>query len=80
LRAGRLGGYAADTLGSEGAGADSALLADDLAELVVLTPHTGAQTVEAVDRMGGSATADLLAVLAGEPPRFPVQLPAPQQR
>ncbi len=80
LRAGRLGGYAADTLGSEGAGADSPLLADDLAELVVLTPHTGAQTVEAVDRMGGTATADLLAVLAGEPPRFPVQLPAPQQR
>ena len=45
----------------------------------MITPHTGAQTVEAVDRMGAAATADLLAVLAGDEPRFPVRLPARQE-
>ena len=72
LRSGRLAGYAADTLAAEGRGAQSPLLAADLADLVVITPHTGAQTVEAVDRMGMAATADLLAVLAGAAPRHPV--------
>jgi D-3-phosphoglycerate dehydrogenase len=48
------------------------VLAADLADLVVITPHTGAQTVEAVDRMGMAATPDLLAVLAGAAPRHPV--------
>jgi len=85
LRGGRLAGYAADTLAVENTGnirnaaAASPLLADDLAEAVVITPHTGAQTVEAVDRMGAAATADLLAVLAGDEPRFPVRLPASQE-
>ena len=72
LRSGRLAGYAADTLAAEGGGTESPLLAADLADLVVITPHTGAQTVEAVDRMGMAATADLLAVLAGAAPRHPV--------
>lgn len=71
LRAGLIGGYAADTLGSEGGGS-SPLLADDLADRVVITPHLGAQTVEAVDRMGAAAVADVLAVLAGRPPIHPV--------
>lgn len=72
LRAGRLGGYAADTLAAEGTGEESPLLADDLAQLVVITPHIGAQTVEAVDRMGSAATADVLAVLSGAHPAHPV--------
>lgn len=75
LRRGRLGGYAADTLAAEGDGPPSPLLAADLADHVVITPHTGAQTVEAVDRMGSTATADLLAVLNGTPPAHPVELP-----
>ena len=75
LRAGRLGGYAADTLAGESSGTAGPLLADDLAELVLITPHTGAQTVEAVDRMGASATADLLAVLSGADPTHPVRTP-----
>jgi D-3-phosphoglycerate dehydrogenase / 2-oxoglutarate reductase len=73
LRDGRLGGYAADTLAAEGAASDSPLLADDLADLVVVTPHTGAQTVEAVDRMGSTAVANLLAVLSGHPPAHAVE-------
>jgi D-3-phosphoglycerate dehydrogenase len=80
LREGRLAGYAADTLAVEG-GADSAspLLADDLADRVVVTPHLGAQTREAVDTMGGLAVDDVLAVLAGRPPAHPVT-PVPGAR
>lgn len=74
LRSGRLAGYAADTLATEDRGAASPLLAADLADRVVVTPHTGAQTVEAVDRMGMAATADILAVLSGAAPRHPVHL------
>lgn len=74
LRSGRLGGYAADTLAAEGTRARSPLLADDLAHQVVITPHIGAQTIEAVDRMGSAATADVLAVLSGARPAHPVRL------
>jgi D-3-phosphoglycerate dehydrogenase len=73
LREGRLAGYAADTLAAEaGAEAASPLLADDLADRVVVTPHLGAQTREAVDAMGGLAVDGVLAVLAGRPPAHPV--------
>jgi D-3-phosphoglycerate dehydrogenase / 2-oxoglutarate reductase len=74
LRDGRLSGYAADTLASESdapgtSGADrSPLLAADLADRLVLTPHLGAQTVEAVDRMGTSAVTAVLDRLAGRRP------------
>jgi D-3-phosphoglycerate dehydrogenase len=39
---------------------------------IILTPHMGAHTVEAAAAMGRDALADLLAVLSGQPPRFPV--------
>lgn len=78
LRDGRIGGYAADVLDTETAGGTSPLLAGDLADLVVITPHAGAQTVEAVDRMGSAATADVLAVLGGTAPAHPVE--PPEQR
>jgi D-3-phosphoglycerate dehydrogenase len=73
LREGRLAGYAADTLAAE-AGSDSAspLLADDLADRVLVTPHLGAQTREAVDTMGALAVDGVLAVLAGRSPAHPV--------
>ncbi|GAA3767596.1 phosphoglycerate dehydrogenase [Plantactinospora mayteni] len=73
LRTGRVAGYAADTLATESTGAGSPLLADALADRVVLTPHVGAQTVEAIDRMGSLAVADLLAVLGGGVPKHPVR-------
>jgi D-3-phosphoglycerate dehydrogenase / 2-oxoglutarate reductase len=72
LRSGVLGGYAADTLDAENVGAASPLLAADLADRVVITPHLGAATVEAVDRMGADAVSDVLAVLAGRSPAHPV--------
>lgn len=72
LRAGVLNGYAADTLRSESSGVESPLLAPELADRVVLTPHLGAHTVEAIDRMGSMAVADVLAVLAGHEPTHTV--------
>lgn len=72
LRDGRLGGFAADTLAGDAAGSRSPLLADDLADRVVVTPHFGAQTVEAVDAMGSIAVENVLAVLAGSSPPHPV--------
>lgn len=68
LRHGTIGAYAADSLSTEGGHGVSPLLADDLADRVTLTPHSAAQTVEAVDRMGSVATRAVLAVLHGEAP------------
>jgi D-3-phosphoglycerate dehydrogenase len=39
---------------------------------VLLTPHMGPHTAEATVAMGERALADLLAVLSGTPPRYPV--------
>lgn len=86
LRSGQLGAYAADTLHGDTAGSrDSPLLADDLADRVIITPHLGAQTVQAVDNMGRIAVQNALAVLEGIAPPNPVNsvpvqpvaLPAP---
>jgi D-3-phosphoglycerate dehydrogenase len=74
LRDGRVAGFAADTLAGDTAGRTSPVLADDLADRVVVTPHYGAQTVEAVDAMGSMAVENVLAVLAGVTPPFPVSL------
>lgn len=72
LRAGLLGGYAADTLDGDTAASASPLLADDLAERVIVTPHLGAQTTQAVDNMGSMSLDDVIAVLAGRAPTHPV--------
>jgi len=72
LSAGRLAGYAADTLDGDTAASASALLSDDLAERVIVTPHLGAQTTQAVDNMGSMSLDDVLAVLAGRAPAYPV--------
>ena len=77
LRAGRLRTYASDVLGSESGGQDNPLLADDLVDHTLLTPHAGAQTVEAVDQMGRGAVDAVLAHLRGERP--PNLVPLPQR-
>ncbi len=71
----RLAVYAADTLSSEHARSHSPLLADDLADRVLITPHLGAQTEQAVARMTVMAIANVLAVLSGERPPNPVNAP-----
>lgn len=68
LRAGRLHRYATDVLAGETGGTRSPLLADDLRDRTVFTPHAGAQTVEAVDRMGRGAVDAVLALIRGERP------------
>ena len=75
LRASRLRTYAADVLGSEAGSHDNPLLADDLVDRTLFTPHAGAQTVEAVDGMGRGAVDAVLAHLRGEQP--PNLVPAP---
>lgn len=77
LRAGRVAAFAADTLAGDTRGDRSPLLADDLAARVTVTPHFGAQTVEAVDNMGAGAVANVLAVLEGRVPPDVVPPPAP---
>jgi len=76
LRAGRLAAYACDTLAAEhGTGDPGPLLSPDLADRVLVTPHLGGQTEEAVSRMGRMAAGDVLAVLRGEEPPHPVNRP-----
>lgn len=75
LRDGTLAGYAADTLDGDTAAHDSPLLAADLADRVIVTPHLGAQTTQAVDNMGSLSLDDVIAVLAGAEPAHPVPVP-----
>lgn len=78
LRDGVLSGYAADTLDGDTAAHDSPLLAPDLADRVIVTPHLGAQTTQAVDNMGSLSLDDVIAVLRGAEPAHPV--PVPQEK
>ncbi|HZZ96010.1 MAG TPA: NAD(P)-dependent oxidoreductase [Jatrophihabitantaceae bacterium] len=80
LRLGRLAGYAADDLAGGEAPAGHPLRADDIGDRVVITPHCAAQTVEAIDRMGATATAAVLAVLRGHSPSNIVALATDQTR
>jgi len=75
LQARRIGGFAADTLRGDTHGDDSPLLDPSIADRVIVTPHFGAQTVEAVDNMGSFAVDNLLAVLEGREPPHPVNHP-----
>jgi D-3-phosphoglycerate dehydrogenase len=72
LHDGILAGYAADTLDGDTAAKDSPLLAETLADRVIVTPHLGAQTTQAVDNMGSLSLDDVIAVLKGDDPRHPV--------
>jgi D-3-phosphoglycerate dehydrogenase len=75
LREGRLQTYAADVLGSEAGDRANPLLAEDLLDRTVFTPHVAAQTVEAVDQMGRGAVDAVLALLRGDRPAHLVPPP-----
>ena len=75
LRAGTLGAYASDVLSGDTAASESPLLAEDLAAVVIVTPHLGAQTVQAVDTMGQLALDNVRAVLEGGQALHPVSPP-----
>lgn len=72
LRSGTIAAFAADTVHGDVAGSASPLLSADLVDTVTITPHLGAQTVQAVDAMGQMAAANVLAVLGGGEPSHPV--------
>ncbi|GAA2868391.1 NAD(P)-dependent oxidoreductase [Microbacterium arabinogalactanolyticum] len=73
LRDGTLAAHAADTLDGDTAAGDSPLLAADLADRVIVTPHLAAQTTQAVDNMGSVSLDDVIAVLRGDEPAHPVR-------
>jgi D-3-phosphoglycerate dehydrogenase len=75
LRDGRVAAYACDTLAGEHEQMASPLLAADLTHRVLVTPHLGGQTDEAVTRMGRMAADAVLAVLRGDVPPHPVNEP-----
>ena len=66
---GPLGAAALDVLAEEPPPPDHPLLRRDD---VIITPHIGAHTAEAATAMGRIALDELLAVLAGRTPRFPI--------
>ncbi|MBS1676493.1 MAG: phosphoglycerate dehydrogenase [Actinobacteria bacterium] len=68
LSDGRLAGAAVDVLATEPPGASPLFAAPHC----IVTPHAAAQTLEAIDRMGAMASADVLRVLAGDSPLHPV--------
>jgi D-3-phosphoglycerate dehydrogenase len=55
LQSGVLAAYATDTLSSETRTGVHGLLSNEFENRIVLTPHTAAQTVEAIDAMGLSS-------------------------
>jgi len=68
LDEGPLRGAALDVLAHEPPASDHPLLGRDD---VLVTPHMGPHTPEATSAMGRIALEELLAVLSGQPPRFP---------
>jgi D-3-phosphoglycerate dehydrogenase len=74
LREGLVGSFASDVLSGDTQGSTSPLLAPDLAAQVTLTPHLGAQTLQAVDHMGQMALDNVVSVLAGTIPPNPVTI------
>ena len=76
LRKGRVAAVAADTLDGDLEARGSPLLDADLIDRVTVTPHLGAQTVEAVDAMAAATVRAVLDVLAGRDPQHRVAVPS----
>lgn len=71
LRQGRLAGAGLDVFGDEPAPVDNPFFALDN---VIVTPHMAAHTQEAMRRMAKTVVTDVIAVLAREQPRYPVNV------
>ena len=72
LSAGRLWGYGADVFAEEPPPADHPLIGRPD---VMLTPHSAAQTEEGLRNMATMVARDVVAVLQGTPPEYPVNDP-----
>jgi len=75
LRSGRLEGAAFDVYSTEPLQENHPLLAQDIREKVVLTPHIGANTREGQSAVARIAAKNLAAALKGEPYEHAVNLP-----
>ena len=79
VRDGRLSGFATDVFSAEPLAAGHPFLAEDIAERIVITPHIGANTVEAQSEVSRIAAQNMLMVLRGEPYSHAVNLPFIEQ-
>ena len=75
----RLGGFATDVYTSEPLNPGHPFLAEDIADRIVITPHIGANTVEAQSEVSRIAAQNMLSVLRGEPYNHAVNLPFLEQ-
>lgn len=75
VREGRLAGAAFDVFSQEPPAEDHPLLAEDIRDRVVLSPHIGANTQEAQSAVAKIAVENLLAALRGEAYEHAVNLP-----
>jgi D-3-phosphoglycerate dehydrogenase / 2-oxoglutarate reductase len=71
LDSGRLGGAALDVVAVEPLAKNSPLMGRDN---VILTPHTGFYSVEALDELQSKCANDVARVLSGEKPVYPVKV------
>jgi D-3-phosphoglycerate dehydrogenase / 2-oxoglutarate reductase len=71
LDSGRLGGAALDVVAAEPLSKESPLLGR---ANVILTPHTGFYSVEALEELQTKCASDVARVLSGEPPVYPVKM------
>jgi D-3-phosphoglycerate dehydrogenase len=71
LDSGQLGGAALDVVAVEPLAKDSGLLGRDN---VILTPHTGFYSVEALNELQTKCASDVARVLSGEQPVYPVRM------
>jgi D-3-phosphoglycerate dehydrogenase / 2-oxoglutarate reductase len=70
LESGQLGGAALDVVASEPLAKDSPLLGRDN---LILSPHTGFYSVEALNELQTKCASDVARVLSGEPPVYPIK-------
>jgi len=80
IQEGRLSGAAFDVFSQEPPAKDHPLLAPEIADRVVLTPHLGASTQEAQTEVARIAVTNLLAALRGGQYEHAVNLPFMEQR
>jgi D-3-phosphoglycerate dehydrogenase len=71
LDSGRVGGAALDVVATEPLPKDSPLLGRDN---LILTPHTGFYSIEALEELQTKCASDVARVLSGEKPVYPVKM------
>ncbi|NLW34300.1 MAG: phosphoglycerate dehydrogenase, partial [Syntrophorhabdus aromaticivorans] len=79
VRSGHLSGAAFDVFDGEPIRQDHPLLAEDIRDRVIVTPHIGANTEEAQSAVATIACSNLLAALKGKPCENAVNLPFVEQ-